>query len=266
MSDRHVFSPLLPDNLLRAAVCITFITCALPIGAPAFMADAPQQTQPDDARLSKGAAPPPAGKLPPKKPTPAESLLKVAEKQIGITENTVGGGTKFHSWYMASQRAQETLARDGGVMENYANAPWCAMFISWVGEQAGLRSVIGADAYAIAWAGWFQDRHRWGHLAKPGALVYFDLDSDDDRGIYKIDHMGLVERDNEDGTITTIEGNTDKGKVERRIRPTSDVVGYGYPRYPSPAKAATRHPSSTSPPGPGTDQPGTGHEAGRPRS
>jgi hypothetical protein len=34
-----------------------------------------------------------------------------------------------------------------------------------------------------------------------------------------------------DGTITTVEGNTGNGKVEQRIRPTSQVVGYGYPQY-----------------------------------
>ncbi|GGL57352.1 hypothetical protein [Planomonospora parontospora] len=36
-----------------------------------------------------------------------------------------------------------------------------------------------------------------------------------------------------DGTITTIEGNTGNGKVEQRIRPKNEVVGYGYPQYAS---------------------------------
>ena len=38
-------------------------------------------------------------------------------------------------------------------------------------------------------------------------------------------------KDNGDGTITTIEGNTGNGKVEERVRPTSQVAGYGYPEY-----------------------------------
>jgi hypothetical protein len=46
-----------------------------------------------------------------------------------------------------------------------------------------------------------------------------------------IDHVGLVKKDNGDGTITTIEGNTGNGKVEERVRPTSQVVGYGYPEF-----------------------------------
>ncbi|WP_240777869.1 hypothetical protein [Nonomuraea basaltis] len=33
------------------------------------------------------------------------------------------------------------------------------------------------------------------------------------------------------GTISTIEGNTGNGKVEERVRPKSQVVGYGYPEY-----------------------------------
>jgi hypothetical protein len=41
----------------------------------------------------------------------------------------------------------------------------------------------------------------------------------------------LVKKDNLDGTITTIEGNTGKGKVEERVRPKAQVVGYGYPQY-----------------------------------
>ena len=38
-------------------------------------------------------------------------------------------------------------------------------------------------------------------------------------------------KDNNNGTITTIEGNTGRGKVEERIRPKWQVVGYGYPEY-----------------------------------
>ncbi|GAT69525.1 amidase [Planomonospora sphaerica] len=159
----------------------------------------------------------------------ADDLLKIAEEQIGITENTDGGGTKFQDWYVTSQRAKETVERDGGNVNAYANAPWCAMFVSWVGEQAGIRPTVGWDAYTVTWAKWFQDNERWGSKATPGAVVYFDWKKGE--SIYGIDHMALVKKDNGDGTITTIEGNTGNGKVEQRVRPKAEVVGYGYPQY-----------------------------------
>ncbi|MBG0832809.1 CHAP domain-containing protein [Planomonospora sp. ID67723] len=231
MTEHRVPCPLLPSHLARAAAGVALAVCAIPVGAPAFLPDGSGEAAVAPSRPGDPAAS--AGKPFRTAVMTTADVLRVAETQIGVTENSSGGGTKFHAWYMASQRAQETLARDGGVMAKYTDAPWCAMFVSWVGEQVGLRSTFGADAYAVAWAGWFQDNGRWGEAARPGAVVYFDLDADDDDGIYKIDHVGLVKRDNGDGTITTVEGNTDNGRVERRVRPVSDVIGYGYPQYPA---------------------------------
>ncbi|GAA3448143.1 CHAP domain-containing protein [Planomonospora venezuelensis] len=159
----------------------------------------------------------------------AEQLLKVAEAQVGVEENGDGGGTKFHAWYMGSPRVKETIARDGGSVNAYANAAWCDMFVSWVGEQTGLRPTVGWDAYTVAHADWFAANKRWGADAKPGAVVFFDWDGGKDTS--GIDHVGFVKKDNGDGTITTIEGNTGNGKVEQRVRPKSQVAGYGYPQY-----------------------------------
>jgi hypothetical protein len=159
----------------------------------------------------------------------ANSLIRIAESQVGVTENAAGGGTPFHQWYMTSARAQETVARDGGSIQSYANAPWCAMFVSWVGEKAGARSSVGWDAYTVTYAKWFKTNQRFGTAAKPGAVVFFAWSGSKD--LTDINHVGLVKKDNGDGTISTIEGNTGNGKVEERIRPTSQVVGYGYPQY-----------------------------------
>jgi len=160
----------------------------------------------------------------------AQDVLRIAASKIGVSENEYGGGTEFHQWYMNSPRALETLARDGGTLRGYANAPWCAMFVSWVGEQAGIRPIMGWDAYTVTYAKWFQANRHWGtEVASPGAVVFFDWAGT--KTTDGIDHVGLVERDNGDGTITTIEGNTGNGKVERRVRPKWQVVGYGYPPY-----------------------------------
>ena len=160
----------------------------------------------------------------------AQDVLRIAASKIGVSENAYGGGTEFHEWYMNSPRALETLARDGGTLEGYRNAPWCAMFVSWVGEQAGIRPIMGWDAYTVTYAKWFKANGHWGtEVASPGAVVFFDWAGT--KTIEGIDHVGLVERDNGDGTITTIEGNTGNGKVERRVRPKWQVVGYGSPPY-----------------------------------
>jgi hypothetical protein len=205
-----------PVNISRlaagAAVAATFLA-----GTPAFAADGQGDRMPG-AQTS------------PQRPrdVTADTVVKVAESQVGVTENAAGGGTPFHKWYMSSPRAKETAARDGGSIQAYANAPWCAMFLSWVGEKTGARPTMGWDAYTITWAQWFKGQGHWGSVAKPGAVVYFSWD---DKSIGSIDHVGLVKKDNRDGTITTIEGNTGNGKVEERVRPASHVVGYGYPQY-----------------------------------
>ncbi|MFG1613514.1 CHAP domain-containing protein [Nonomuraea wenchangensis] len=159
----------------------------------------------------------------------AGQVLDLARAQVGTTENAAGGGTKFQQWYADSARAGETVLRDGGNRSAYLNAPWCSMFVSWVGEQSGARSQIGWDAYTVAHAKWFAANDRWGTEAKPGAVVFFDWNGG--KSLSSIDHVGFVVKDNGDGTISTIEGNTGNGKVEERVRPTSQVVGYGYPNY-----------------------------------
>ncbi|NUW29917.1 CHAP domain-containing protein [Nonomuraea sp. SMC257] len=131
---------------------------------------------------------------------------------------------------MSSPRAAQTVARDGGSIRSYRNAPWCAMFVSWVADKAGMRDSMGADAYTVTWARWFKRHERWGRKAERGAVVFFSWNGG---RIRSIDHVGLVKKDNGNGTITTIEGNTGDGRVEQRVRPKSQVVGYGYPEFQS---------------------------------
>ncbi|PZG52190.1 CHAP domain-containing protein [Spongiactinospora gelatinilytica] len=159
----------------------------------------------------------------------AQDVINLALSQVGVSENAAGGGTKFHEWYMSSRRALETVARDGGSVNAYANAPWCAMFVSWVGEELGVRPSVGWDAYTVTHAKWFNENQRWGTAPKPGAVVFFGWNGG--KRFDDIDHVGFVVQDNGNGTIKTIEGNTGNGKVEVRTRPTSQVVGYGYPDY-----------------------------------
>jgi hypothetical protein len=215
---------LKPTSLSLFAAGISVAAGAAFAGSAAFAADHHSATQSSRSNVVSSQAIPQKGAG----QVSADAILKIAESQIGVTENAAGGGTPFHSWYMSSPRAAETLSRDGGSLQAYANAPWCAMFVSWVGEKAGARPTVGWDAYTVTWAKWFQANSRWDTVAKPGSVVFFDWNGKSTSGI---DHMGLVKKDNGNGTITTIEGNTGNGKVEQRIRPKTQVVGYGHPEY-----------------------------------
>ena len=161
----------------------------------------------------------------------ATDALHLALAQVGVTEDASGGGTKFQKWFVSSPWAERGVQRDGGTIADYANANWCDMFVSWIGSQLGVQG-MGADAFTRTHAQWFKDQGHWGHTPTPGAVVFFSWS--DPSSIDAIDHVGLVVKDNHDGTIQTVEGNTDNA-VKVRTRDVSSVVGYGYPEYGRPA-------------------------------
>jgi len=162
------------------------------------------------------------------KPVKAADAIKLAEKQVGISEGN-GGDTKFHDWYVSTNEAKLTAKRDGGNINEYKGAAWCDMFVSWVGAQTGVKG-MGWDAYTVQHANWLEKTKRWGKKPKPGALVFYSWSKGDQGSTSDIDHVGMVVKDNGNGTITTVEGNSNN-KVEKRVRSESAVVGYGYPDY-----------------------------------
>ncbi|MFG1611397.1 CHAP domain-containing protein [Nonomuraea wenchangensis] len=216
---------------LGAALAAGAVAGGIAAGGTAAHADTDVRPPAHAAQVAQTGANGEAGERSQAVQVTADQVLAAARAQIGTTENADGGGTKFQDWYVTSQRGAETAARDGGNITSYKNAPWCSMFVSWVGEHTGARSQIGWDAYTVAHAKWFEANHRWGTEAKPGAVVFFDWNGS--KSLTAIDHVGFVVKDNGDGSLTTIEGNTGNGKVEQRTRPTSQVVGYGYPAYAS---------------------------------
>lgn len=157
----------------------------------------------------------------------AADAVKLAVAQLGVTEDSAGGGTKFQKWFVSSPWAERGVERDGGKVSDYANANWCDMFVSWVGAQLGVKG-MGVDAYTRTHAQWFKDQGRWGETPTPGSVVFFSWSGS--KSIDDIDHVGIVMKDNHDGTIQTVEGNTDNA-VKVRTRDVSEVVGYGYPEY-----------------------------------
>ena len=108
-------------------------------------------------------------------------------------------------------------------------APWCDMFLSYCAAYTGEAAVVGRFAWTVAHARWFRDRGQWNQTPSPGAIVFFDWSGS--KNIDAIDHVGIVEAVNADGSIVTIEGNSDD-VCARRVR-RAFIAGYGHPAYSS---------------------------------
>lgn len=84
---------------------------------------------------------------------------------------------------------------------------WCACFVSWCGEQAGLIERRAMPRFSLCSDGmsWFQSHGKWqaaGSTPTVGSLIFFDWGGD---GVP--DHVAIVEKC-ENGVVYTIEGNT----------------------------------------------------------
>jgi peptidoglycan hydrolase-like protein with peptidoglycan-binding domain len=112
------------------------------------------------------------------------------------------------------------------------DAAWCDMTISYeAGHSDNLDAIGGKFAWTVAHARSFRQRGRW-HFGlggiRRGDVVFFDWSGT--RLIDNIDHVGLVESVNSDGSVVTLEGNT-SDRFMRRRRGRDCVVGYGRPSY-----------------------------------
>ncbi len=154
------------------------------------------------------------------------AVLDVARSQLGTVERP-GGYNKYGAAY----------GMDG--------VAWCAIFTWWCFREAGALPLIPKTAWTPAYYAWFAQRGQADRSPRVGSLVFYDWPDN----LRRIQHVGLVEAVNDDGTITTIEGNTSSGTagsqdrgggVWRRRRSQATVVGYGHPRY----EAVTLAPAS----------------------
>ncbi|QKG21702.1 CHAP domain-containing protein [Actinomadura verrucosospora] len=156
----------------------------------------------------------------------AQDVINLARTQVGTHEDA-SGNSKFNNWYIDSALGQQNAHRIGAKSASvYKGQSWCDMFVSWLGQHTGTKG-MGADAYTVSHAQWFKKTGHFGQTPKPGAVVFFAWNGG---GIKGIDHVGIVVKDNHNGTINTIEGNTGNA-VKTKVRDTSTVAGYGYPEY-----------------------------------
>lgn len=138
-----------------------------------------------------------------------QDVINIAKSQVGNI-----GGESFWRWYGFNYRVE-----------------WCAIFVSWVAEQAGLIEKGTIPKFAAVSQGikFYKDRGLWrdrSYSPRPGDLIFFDWNYN---GI--IDHVGIVEKVEND-RVYTIEGNSNDICKEKNYSITSSsIYGYGTPNY-----------------------------------
>lgn len=139
------------------------------------------------------------------------SVVGIASSQIGYTE-TGNNSTMYGKWYGLDKQ------------------PWCAIFVSWCFDQAGLGKNIVAQnkkGFASCDAGlkWFAKRNKLVPVgqAQEGDIVFFQFDKDAEP-----DHVGIVSKNlKRKSILITIEGNTsDKGSQSNGGAVYSKKRGY----------------------------------------
>jgi hypothetical protein len=116
-------------------------------------------------------------------------FIKVAEGELGVIEGPKENETKYGAFTKA----------------NFL--PWCGSFVNWCANEVGLK--IPNCVSTVAGATAFMKKGQWEKAEEaiplPGDVVFFDFPND---GVDRISHVGIVVKDNGDGTVTCIEGNT----------------------------------------------------------
>ncbi len=163
----------------------------------------------------------------------AARIIEVAKAELGTIEGPKDNETKYGKWT--------------GV--NFQ--PWCQSFVSWCAFTSGLDAKkYPKSASTVAAADFFKKNDRWADARNddptPGDWIYFDFPDD---GVNRISHVGICIKNNGNGTIQVIEGNTSgtaKGDqrnggmcVEKtrayvkdnKLKLINAVVGWGRPVY-----------------------------------
>lgn len=124
-------------------------------------------------------------------------LIEVAKAEIGTIEGPKDNETKYGKF----------------TKKNFQ--PWCGSFVMWCANQAGVKipdvTYTPAGAESFRKLGTLFDNRK--DDPQPGDIVFFDFPDD---GIDRISHVGICIKNNGNGTIETIEGNTSGPKGDQR--------------------------------------------------
>ena len=159
-----------------------------------------------------------------------EAIIEVAKKELGTIEGPKDNETKYGAWMKVNFQ------------------PWCQSFVSWCAHTAGVAK-FPKSASTVAASDEFKKQGRWADARNDdpsaGDWIYFDFPDD---GVNRISHVGLCIKNNGDGTIQVIEGNTSgtakgdqrnggmcvektRAYVKNKKGILNAVVGWGRPVY-----------------------------------
>jgi len=164
----------------------------------------------------------------------AALLIEIALAEVGTIEGPKDNETKYGRFMKANFQ------------------PWCGSFVNWCGKKSGV--TIPNTVFTPAGANAFKKAKSWleGENCAPqaGDIAYFDFPGD---GVNRISHVGIVVKDNGDGTVLCVEGNTSsdkkgdqrnggevclkirayKKKNRNKLKPNLAVaiVGFGRPKF-----------------------------------
>ena len=152
----------------------------------------------------------------------ANRIVLIARQEANDAEENIGG-QKYKDWYRL-------------------DADWCAIFVSWCGDQCGYLNsdIMPRTASVDVMKNWYEDKKLYhtkesGYEPKMGDIIFFGNGAS---------HVGIVSEYNaEDGIVRTIEGNTGRSvttpyhagsRVKENWYPTTykQIIGYATPEYP----------------------------------
>lgn len=132
-------------------------------------------------------------------------IVPIALSQVGNV-----GGKPYWSWYGYPHRVE-----------------WCACFVSWVFNEAGLldQDVVPKFSNCETGIKWFKEHKQWKEreiVPKSSDIIFFDYNQDGTS-----DHVGIVEK--VEDKIYTIEGNSigDECRQQSYEFNSKYIVGYG---------------------------------------
>lgn len=144
-----------------------------------------------------------------------------------------------------------------------ATWPWCAMFVSVVSLQCGLRGIMPTECGCPGMVRLYQEIGRWveddAYIPSPADVIFYDWQDSATNyattdNIGHPDHVGIV-LDCDGQNMTIIEGNN-ANAVNKRVLAVNDrfIRGFGVPDYASKADGAEPQPAPEPTPAP-TPQP-----------
>lgn len=148
----------------------------------------------------------------------ASDIVGVAQTQVGYSEG-YNSYTKYGDWY------------------GLPNSDWCAMFVSWCANQAGVdNSVFPSFALCSAGCDWFIKQGRFhysgSYAPQAGDLIFY-------ASYGNIYHVGLV-TGSDGSNVYSIEGNYNEqvSNVSYSLG-YGDILGYASPAYSTADSSST---------------------------